>query len=89
MDQLLLNLKQNPNGWYDLSGDVYLLGEGMTQGVGMDVRGGAVRVVPLQPSLAVWLARLRPYLFGVAFVALLALLIWLYPKLVRKQPTSA
>jgi hypothetical protein len=89
MDQLLLNLKQNPNGWYDLSGDVYLLGEGMTQGVGVDVRGGAVRVVPLQPSLAVWLARLRPYLFGVAFVALLAFLIWLYPKLVRKQPTSA
>ncbi len=88
MDQLLLTLKQSPNGWYDLSGDVYLIGEGMTQGIGMNVRSGSVRIEPLQPSTGVWLQQFRPYLFGAALLFLLALLVWLYPKLVRKQPSS-
>lgn len=88
MDQLLLSLKHSPNGWYDLAGDVYLIGAGMAQGVGMDVRGGSVRVEPLQPSPAVWLYRLRPYLLGAGLLVILALLAWLYPKLVRKQPSS-
>lgn len=89
MDELLSNLRQNPNGWYDLAGDVYLLGEGMSRPIGMDVRGGAVRVEPLQASPSVWLARLRPYLFGAALLLLLAGLVWLYPRLVRKQPSTS
>ena len=89
MDQLLLNLQRNPNGWYDLAGDVYLLGEGMSRPIGMDVRGGAVRVEPLQASPGVWLTRLRPYLFGAALLLLLAGLVWLYPRLVRKQPSAS
>jgi len=89
MDQLLSNLRQNPNGWYDLAGDVYLLGAGMSRPIGLDVRGGAVRVEPLQPSPSVWVSRLRPYLFGAALLLLLAGLVWLYPKLVRKQPSSS
>ncbi len=86
MDQLLISLQRSPNGWYDLAGDVYLMGEGMTQGIGMNVRGGAVRVEPLQPSMSVWLYRLRPYFLAAGLLALLALLAWLYPKLVRRQP---
>lgn len=89
MDQLLSNLQQNPNGWYDLAGDVYLLGEGMSRPIGMDVRGGAVRVEPLQASPSVWFSRLRPYLFGAALLFLLAGLVWLYPRLVRKQPSTS
>lgn len=88
MDELLLSLQQSPNGWYDLAGDVYLMGEGMAQGIGMNVRGGAVRIEPLQPSMSVWLYRLRPYFLAVGLLALLALLAWLYPKLVRRQPSS-
>ncbi len=89
MDQLLSHLEQNPNGWYDLAGDVYLFGEGMSRPVGLDVRGGAVRVEPLQPSPSVWLSRLRPYLFGAILLILLAGLVWLYPRLVRKQPSTS
>ncbi|PWH17980.1 MAG: hypothetical protein DDG59_07130 [Anaerolineae bacterium] len=89
MDELLRHLGESPNGWYDLAGDVYLLGQGMSSAVGIDVRGGAVRVEPLQPSASVWLYRLRPYLFGAALLLLLALLVWLYPKLVRKQPVTS
>ncbi|MCS6908911.1 MAG: cellulose biosynthesis cyclic di-GMP-binding regulatory protein BcsB [Anaerolineales bacterium] len=88
MDRLLLSLKQSPNSWYDLAGDVYLIGEGMAQGVGMNVRGGAVRVEPLQPSTAVWFYRLRPYLLGLSLLGMLALLVWLYPRVVRKQPSG-
>lgn len=88
VDQLLQSLKQNPNGWYDVAGDVYLIGADMAQGIGMNVGGGSVRVEPMQPSMTVWLYRLRPYLLGVALIGLLALLVWLYPKLVRKQPSS-
>ncbi len=88
IDQLLLSLRQSQNGWYDLAGDVYLFGEGMTQGIGMNVRSGAVRIEPLQPSARIWLQRLRPYLLGAALLLLLAFLVWLYPKLVRKQPAS-
>lgn len=72
-------------GWYGLSGDVWIWPAGESP-VEIRVRGTGVRVEPLPPSPAVWWSRLWPWALGAAFLALLAFLIWVYPRVVRTRP---
>ncbi|WP_322800677.1 hypothetical protein [Thermoflexus sp.] len=74
-------------GWYGLSGDVWIWSVGESP-VEIRVRGAGLRVEPLPPSPAVWWSRLWPWALGAAFLALLAFLIWVYPRVVRTRPPA-
>lgn len=72
-------------GWYALNGDVWLWPEGAPP-VALRIRDSGLRVVPLPPGPATIWARLWPWLLGLAFLGVLAFLVWAYPRLVRARP---
>lgn len=77
------SVRAQPQGWYMLTGDVYLF-PAEEAPVTVNVRGGAVRVVPLAPSVAVWWVRVRPFVYAALLVGTLLFVAWAYPRVVRK-----
>jgi len=86
LDKALDCIKTSPNGWYSLLGDVLFVGQDNGCGVNLALRKSGLYLQPLKPSWTVWWIRIRPYAFAILLFFLLAMVVWAYPKVVRKQP---
>ncbi|MGB9586041.1 MAG: hypothetical protein ACPL7A_01325, partial [Anaerolineales bacterium] len=86
MDKTIQCIQSLPNGWYSLLGDVLFVSSDNGCGVNLALRKSGLYVQPLKPSLSVWWIRVRPFAFGILLFLILLFVIWIYPKLVRKQP---
>jgi hypothetical protein len=72
------------NGWYDLSGDVWIQGDDEEPAL-LRVRGSGLRIEPLAASAGQWWNRIRVYAFGLSFVVLAGFLFFTYPRVVRRK----
>lgn len=81
---LTTGLVNDTLGWYGLGGDVYLR-SGNQPPVNVQVRGTETATVePLVASVDVWRARLQPFIYAGVVVLLILVLIWAYPRVVRR-----
>jgi hypothetical protein len=78
-------LAQRPNGWFDLTGDVWLTTDNHPP-TALQVRGGNVRVEPVAPSLSTFYDRYRTWIIGGLVAVAILLLALIYPRLVNEKP---
>ncbi len=84
VDRLLAYL-DTPEGWYQLSGDVWLLAE-QAEPVSFRLRESGVQAIPLEDRGWTLPPSWRPWLALGLVLLLLGLLAWSYPRLVRHRP---
>lgn len=80
----LLREELAPFGWFGMRGDLAVRSVGgPSRSLTLANAGWRIEAVP--GGAAPFLARYKTYIFGAALVLLLVLLVWLYPRVVRRE----
>jgi hypothetical protein len=81
----LTELLSDGNGWFDLTGDIWIQGDDREPSL-LRIRGSGLRIEPIAENGADWWwNRLRIYAMGISFAGIVAFLFFTYPRVVRKK----
>ncbi len=84
-DKIAATIMNQPNGWYSLQGDMFLITDrGRT--VMLQVQEGGITIEPLAPTPQSWHSKWRLLLYPLTLLLILLLAAWLQPRLVRPAP---
>ncbi|MGB0385754.1 MAG: cellulose biosynthesis cyclic di-GMP-binding regulatory protein BcsB [Ardenticatenaceae bacterium] len=89
LPDLTATLVNDDLGLYDIQGDVVLKSDASSSIVDLRLRSETYRIEPLAPTASVWVTRYQPLFYLIALVAVLLVMAWVYPRVVRRGPTKA
>ncbi len=84
-EKIAATIVEQPDGWYSLQGDLFLVtDEGKT--VMLQVQEGGITIEPLAQTPQSWHSKWRLLLYPLILLLILLIAAWLHPRLVRPAP---
>ena len=92
-NELLANLTstlvEDELGLYDVQGDVLLQSQVSSSMVDLQLRSDTLRIEPLAPTASIWVSQYQALFYVILLVAVLLVMAWVYPRVIRSAPTKA
>ena len=76
-------------GLYYVQGDVLLQSQVSSSMVDLQLRSDTLRIEPLAPTASIWVSQYQALFYVILLVAVLLVMAWVYPRVIRSAPTKA